>query len=76
VEKTTKRGALCTVALTKYPSSDQIKNNEMGGACGMYGRQERCIQGFGEETQGRRPLRRPRRRWEDNIKVDLKDVER
>ena len=21
--------------------------NEMGGACGTYGRQERCIQGFG-----------------------------
>ena len=24
--------------------------NEMGGACSAYGRQERCVQGFGEET--------------------------
>jgi hypothetical protein len=24
--------------------------------------------------EGRRPLGRPRRRWEDNIKVDLQDV--
>jgi hypothetical protein len=24
--------------------------------------------------EGRRPLRRPRRRWEDNIKMDLQDV--
>jgi hypothetical protein len=24
--------------------------NEIGGACGTYGRQERCIQGFGRET--------------------------
>jgi hypothetical protein len=24
--------------------------------------------------EGRRPLGRPRRRWEDNIKMDLKDV--
>jgi hypothetical protein len=24
--------------------------------------------------EGRRPLRRPRRRWEDNIKIDLQDV--
>jgi hypothetical protein len=24
--------------------------------------------------EGRRPLRRPMRRWEDNIKMDLKDV--
>jgi hypothetical protein len=24
--------------------------------------------------EGRRPLGRPRRRWEDNIKIDLQDV--
>jgi hypothetical protein len=24
--------------------------------------------------EGRRPLGRPRRRWEDNIKMDLQDV--
>jgi hypothetical protein len=32
----------------------------MGGACGTYERQERCIQGFGGETKGKRPLGRPR----------------
>ena len=32
---------------TKYYMGDQIKNNEMGGACSTYGKQERCIQGFG-----------------------------
>jgi len=31
-------------------SGDQINKNEMGGACGTYGREERCIQGFGGET--------------------------
>jgi hypothetical protein len=25
-------------------------------------------------TDGRKPLRRPRRRWEDNIKLDLREV--
>ena len=25
----------------------QIKKNEVGGACDMYGGEERCIQGFG-----------------------------
>jgi hypothetical protein len=25
--------------------------------------------------EGRRPLERPRRRWEDNIKMDLQEVE-
>ena len=28
---------------------DQIEN-EMGGACSMYGGEVRCIQGFGGET--------------------------
>ena len=28
----------------------------------------------GAETEGKRPLRRPRRRWEDNIKMDLQEV--
>ena len=26
------------------------------------------------KPEGKRPLGRPRRRWEDNIKVDLKEV--
>jgi hypothetical protein len=32
-----------------------IKSRRMrwAGACGMYGRQERCTQGFGEKTQGK-----------------------
>jgi len=27
-----------------------IKKSDMSGACGTYGRQEECIQGFGGET--------------------------
>jgi len=30
---------------------------------------------FGGETSGKRRLERPRRRWEDNIKGDLQEVE-
>jgi hypothetical protein len=26
------------------------------------------------KPEGKRPLRRPRRRWEDNIKMDLEEV--
>jgi len=29
---------------------DQVKENEVGGACNMYGGEERCIRGFGGET--------------------------
>ena len=28
------------------------------------------------KPEGKRPLGRPRRRWEDNIKMDLEEVER
>ena len=48
----------------------------MGGACGMYGGRERCAQGFGGKPEGNGPLGRPRRRWEDNIKMDLEEVGR
>jgi hypothetical protein len=46
------RGGLRSVGvfLTILCRGDQIKKNEMGGACGKYGRQERCIQDLGWET--------------------------
>ena len=31
---------------------------------------------LGGEPEGKRPLGRPRRRWEDNIKMDLQEVGR
>jgi len=46
----------------------------MGRACGMHGEEERCMQGFGGEPEGKTPLGRPRRRWEGNIMIDLKEV--
>jgi hypothetical protein len=36
--------------------------------------EERCIEGVCGETRGKKPLRRPRCRWEDNIKIDLQEV--
>ena len=41
---------LCFVLLTKYQSGDQIRKNEIGGACSTYRGQERFIQGFSGET--------------------------
>jgi hypothetical protein len=43
----------------------------MGRACGTHGRGEKSVQGLGRKTKGRRPLGRPRRRWEDGIKLIL-----
>jgi hypothetical protein len=38
------------------------------------GDEKRCMQLFGGETSGKRPLRRPRHIWEDNIKLDIQEV--
>jgi hypothetical protein len=38
------------VLLAKYYSGDQVKKNEMSGAGGTYGAEERYIEGFGGET--------------------------
>jgi hypothetical protein len=46
----------------------------MGGACGEHGGGEGCIQHFGRRHEGRRPLGRPKLRWEDNIKMVLKEI--
>jgi hypothetical protein len=32
------------------------------------------FKGFGWKAEGKRPLGRPRRTWEDNIKMDLRET--
>ena len=46
----------------------------MGGACGAYGEGRGVHSVLVGKPEGRRPLGRPRRRWEDNIKTDLQEV--
>jgi len=48
----------------------------MGGACSAYGGDERRIQGvLVGKPEGKRPLGRPRPRWEDKIKMYIQEVE-
>jgi hypothetical protein len=35
---------------------------------------ERCLRGLIGRSEGKRPLGRPRRRWEDIIKMDLRET--
>jgi hypothetical protein len=58
---------------TQYCTGDKIEKNEMGGACSAVGGGEvyRALVG---KPEGKRPLGRPRRRWEDNIKMDLQEL--
>jgi hypothetical protein len=46
----------------------------MGRACGAYGEDRRVHRVLVGKPEGKRPLGRPRRRWEDNIKIDLQEV--
>ena len=48
--------------------------HEMGGACGAYGGGRGVQRVLVGKHEGKRPLGRPRRRWEDNIKMDLQEV--
>jgi hypothetical protein len=46
----------------------------MGRECSTYVREERCT-GLVGKAEERRPVARPRLTWEDNIKIDLREVE-
>jgi hypothetical protein len=76
VEKTTQQGALCSVLLTTFYPGNKFKNNEITQACSTRGERRgayRVLVGNPEET---RQLWTPRRRWEDNIKMNLREVGR
>jgi hypothetical protein len=44
---------------------------EMGQACSMHGVRRFAYRGLMMKLEGRRPLGRPRIRWEVNIKLDF-----
>jgi hypothetical protein len=46
----------------------------MGGARSTYRGAQWCTRSFGGKPEGKRPLGRFKRRWEDYIKMDLKEV--
>jgi hypothetical protein len=65
-------------------ASDQIYNSTDIISCGDFNVWAENVPRMGERRgtyralvwnpEGRRPLGRPRRRWEDNIKIDLREV--
>jgi hypothetical protein len=60
----------------KHNQNDKVKEDEMGRACstnwaGAERNAHRILMG---KPEGMRPLGRPRCRWEDNIKMDLREI--
>ena len=52
----------------------KIENNEGGRACGAYGGGKGVHRVLVGKPEGKRPLGRPRCRWEVSIKMDLQEV--
>jgi hypothetical protein len=46
----------------------------MDGTCGTHGEGRSVYRVLVGRPEGKKPLGRPRRRWEDNIKMDLTEI--
>jgi hypothetical protein len=51
-----------------------MKKNEMGEACSADGEERGLYRALVEKPEGKRPMGRPRCRWDDNIRMDLQEV--
>jgi hypothetical protein len=52
----------------------QIKSRRRRWAGHVERMGEECVQGFDGKTRRKEPLGRPRRRWEDGIRMELRDI--
>jgi hypothetical protein len=51
-----------------------LKEDEMGRACSTNGAKRNAYRILVGKPEGKRPLGRPIHRWEDNIKIDLREI--
>jgi len=65
----------CRKLHTRKLLSRVIKSRKMKMAEHVPHMEERCIKILVEKHGGKRPIRRSRRRWEENNKMDLQEVE-
>ena len=65
---------MTNIYFQKICSDDQIEKNEMGRACSIFWESRGLYRVLVGKLEGKRQLGRSRRRWEDNIKVDLQEV--
>jgi hypothetical protein len=59
-----------TYTLRNY--NDQVKEESV---CSTKGGYDECMSGFGGETRSKETTAKPRHRWVDNIKMNLREIE-
>jgi hypothetical protein len=52
----------------------KVKENEMAGKLARLGEGRGVYRVLVGKPKGKKPLGRPRRRWENNVKIDLKKL--
>jgi hypothetical protein len=53
---------------------NKLKEVEIGKAYSTHGTEEECIEGFVGKARKNTLLGRPGPRWDDNIKINLRDI--
>jgi hypothetical protein len=62
------------VLFTKYKWNDKVKEDEMGRACSTNREKSNPYRILVGKPEGKISLGRSRRRWEDNIRMDLRKI--
>jgi len=57
-----------------YYQGDEMKRGEIGGEYSTHEIHKTCYKILVGNPEGKRPLGKPRSRWEDNIIIDLKEM--
>jgi hypothetical protein len=52
----------------------QVKEDEMGGTCSRHGEKRNAYRILVGKAEGKRPLGRAKCRWEDDIKIGLREI--
>ena len=60
--------------LTTFGSDDQLGRMSWAGHFSPMGEKRNCCETWLGKPEGKRSLGRPRHRWEDNTKVDIKEI--
>jgi hypothetical protein len=58
----------------KYTYNNKVEEDEIGGSCSTNGEKRNACRLLVGKPEGKKPLGRPRRRWMDNIRMDLGEV--